>query len=32
MVLSASIINDEVVMHGTGQTVKVGENSEIKMI
>jgi glucose-1-phosphate thymidylyltransferase len=32
MVLSASIINDEVVMHGTGQTVNVGENSEIKMI
>ncbi len=32
MVLSASIINDEVVMHGRGQTVNVGENSEIKMI
>ena len=32
MVLSASIINDEVVMHGREQTVNVGENSEIKMI
>ena len=32
MVLSASIINDEVVMHGRGQTVNVGENSEIKII
>ena len=32
MMLKASIINDEVVMHGRGQTVNVGENSEIKMI
>jgi glucose-1-phosphate thymidylyltransferase len=32
MVLSASIINDEVVMRGRAQTVNVGENSEIKMI
>ncbi len=32
MVLKASIINDEVIMHGRGQTVNVGENSEIKMI
>jgi glucose-1-phosphate thymidylyltransferase len=32
MLLKASIINDEVVMHGRGQTVNVGENSEIKMV
>ena len=32
VVLSASIISDEVVMHGRAQTVNVGENSEIKMI
>ena len=32
MVLKESIINDEVVMHGRGQTVNVGENSEIRMI
>jgi glucose-1-phosphate thymidylyltransferase len=32
IVLNASIINDEVVMHGREQTVNVGENSEIRML
>ena len=32
IVLNASIINDEVIMHGREQTVNVGENSEIRMV
>jgi glucose-1-phosphate thymidylyltransferase len=32
IVLKESIISDEVVMQGRGQTVNVGENSEIRML